>query len=116
MTNTLLRGNILYRILSMGNVDYYYLGRGCIVDFDFFSVRGLKSCRPIWPGIKLMMGRGQNFVVQVRSAIFGLGLEIFTLKTQNFFPLGQRKSHQVGSKSTQVNLLFTACQKYARIE
>jgi len=61
------------------------------------------------------MGSGQNFLTQVGSAIFGLGLENFPLNIPNFFQLGQKKSHQFGSKSTGVKAgtasFFAAVQK-----
>jgi len=50
-------------------------------------------------------GSGQFLVAQVGSAVFGLGLENYPLKLQNFsifFPLGQKKSLRIGSKRTQV--------------
>jgi len=42
------------------------------------------------------MGPGQNFLTRVGSPIHGLGLNL-----ENF-PLGQKKSLQLGSKGTQV--------------
>jgi len=54
---------------------------------------------------------------QVRSAIFGLGLGLGlkSPKFFKFFTLGQKKSPQVGSRSTRVGLLFTVGQKYALV-
>jgi len=52
------------------------------------------------------MGQGQKFLTQVRSAIYGLGLDLeyFPWKCQifNFFPPQVKKSHWVRSKSTWV--------------
>jgi len=55
------------------------------------------------------MGPDQNFLTQVRSAIFGLGLGNFPKKPKfsNLFPFG--------SGQRLVGLLFTAGQRYARV-
>jgi len=45
-------------------------------------------------------GPGHIFVARVRSAPSGVGNK--NPKSLNFFPLDQKKSHQVGSKNTQV--------------
>jgi len=69
--------------------------------------------------LKLVMGLGQIFLTRVRSAIYGLGLNLenFPWKHQffNFFPFGSKKisSGQVKKylRRRQVSLLFTAGQK-----
>jgi len=58
----------------------------------------------IGPGQKFL---GQFFVARVRSglvgsAIFGLGLSLKNSQIFQFFPLGSKKSHRVGSKITWV--------------
>jgi len=59
----------------------------------------------------LLFGSGQPSLVWA----WHLKISLYNPKFSIFSPLVQKKSHQVGSKSTRVGLLFTAGQKYARV-
>jgi len=82
------------------SISWYYLDIFAILLLWWVQV---KNFRP---------GLGQIFVARVGSAGLGFALENFSINSQTFqfFALwGQKKSHQVGSKSTWVKAGLVSC-------